>query len=128
MTVQLVVATIVVLAVLAAVAGLAAGAGDVLAPAWRDAAPLPLPQGRHLSADDLGAVRFGVALRGYRMGEVDLVLGRLCAELAERDAELARLRDAQPPPAGAQPVAHDQAGEPVPEPVPHDAAGETRGG
>lgn len=105
MTAQLVVATLVVLGVLGGVAALAAGYGDALAPAWRDAAPLPLPTGRLLTADDLAAARFGVSFRGYRMAEVDLVLSRLADELAERDDELARLRG---PVGAAGPVGADE--------------------
>lgn len=45
-----------------------------------------------LVPSDVDAVRFSLALRGYRMDEVDEVLGRLRGELADRDAELTRLR------------------------------------
>lgn len=84
----------VVLGVLVVVAAVAAGMGDLLAPAWRDARPLPLPAGRALTADDLTDARFTVAVRGYRMAEVDVLLDRLAAEVAARDAELATLRAA----------------------------------
>lgn len=43
---------------------------------------------------DAGAVRglrFGVALRGYAMDQVDAVLDRLAAELEARDARVAEL-------------------------------------
>lgn len=50
-----------------------------------------LPEGE-MHADDVSAVRFTLALRGYRMDEVDAVLVRLRDELADRDAEIARLR------------------------------------
>ena len=53
----------------------------------------PLPAGP-LSADDLHDVRFDQAVRGYRMRQVDEALARLGQELVERDAEIARLRDA----------------------------------
>jgi DivIVA domain-containing protein len=52
----------------------------------------PLPEGR-LEADDVDDVRFSLALRGYRMEEVDAVLTRLSVALAERDDEVRRLRD-----------------------------------
>ena len=52
---------------------------------------IELPPGR-LGAVDLAGLRFSVALRGYRMDEVDAVLDRLRAELRTRDAELAELR------------------------------------
>jgi DivIVA domain-containing protein len=47
------------------------------------------------SADDVDAVRFGLGLRGYRMDQVDEVLDRLAAALAERDAVIADLRQRQ---------------------------------
>ena len=43
-------------------------------------------------AEDVEALRFTPALRGYRMGEVDDVLDRLVHELGRRDEEIARLR------------------------------------
>ncbi len=74
------------------VAAVAATRNDVgLAQAPPDAADLALPDGR-LRADDVRQVRFGLTLRGYRMSEVDAVLDRVAADLAERDAE----RDAEP--------------------------------
>jgi DivIVA domain-containing protein len=41
---------------------------------------LPLPQDR-LTEQDIDAVRFDTAFRGYRMDQVDEVLGRLTAEI-----------------------------------------------
>jgi DivIVA domain-containing protein len=38
-----------------------------------------------VSGDDVRQVRFGVALRGYRMSEVDQLLDRLASEIALRD-------------------------------------------
>jgi DivIVA domain-containing protein len=52
-----------------------------------------LPAGR-LGEADISRARFTVALRGYRMDEVDAALDRIQAELRERDAELAALRGA----------------------------------
>ena len=51
---------------------------------------------------DLDDLRIAVALRGYRMSDVDDVLDRLGAELAERDARIAELETAL---AGAQQAA-----------------------
>ncbi|MFE0171474.1 DivIVA domain-containing protein [Streptomyces sp. NPDC059002] len=62
----------------------------------------PLPDDRPLRRADVDAVRFPMTLRGYHMGEVDDVLGRLGAELAERDARIAELESAL---AGAQATA-----------------------
>ena len=44
-----------------------------------------------LTAADLQEARFGVALRGYAMGQVDDLLERLGREIAERDALIAAL-------------------------------------
>ncbi|MBD8044118.1 DivIVA domain-containing protein [Arthrobacter sp. Sa2BUA2] len=52
--------------------------------------PVLLPE-RPVAAD-IADLRFSVALRGYRMDEVDDVLERLAAALLERDAALAELR------------------------------------
>jgi DivIVA domain-containing protein len=51
----------------------------------------PLPEDP-LTEDDLDELRFDVAPRGYRMGQVDGVLARLRRELREKDEELAVLR------------------------------------
>ncbi|MFE9686297.1 DivIVA domain-containing protein [Streptomyces sp. NPDC006285] len=54
----------------------------------------PLPPDRPLHRGDVEALRFPLALRGYRMADVDDALGRLGAELAERDARIADLEAA----------------------------------
>ncbi|MEW1887168.1 DivIVA domain-containing protein [Streptomyces sp. NPDC048567] len=59
----------------------------------------PLPASRPVGRADVEALRLPVGLRGYRMAEVDDALGRLGAELAERDARIAELESAL---AGAQ--------------------------
>ena len=41
-------------------------------------------------------MRFSLAPRGYRMDEVDAVLARLAAELADRDRRLAARQPEQP--------------------------------
>ncbi|MFE7352802.1 DivIVA domain-containing protein [Streptomyces sp. NPDC057543] len=62
----------------------------------------PLPATRPVGRADVEAVRLPVTVRGYRMTDVDEVLGRLGAELAERDARIAELESAL---AGAQATA-----------------------
>ncbi|WP_373295886.1 DivIVA domain-containing protein [Streptomyces roseolilacinus] len=62
----------------------------------------PLPLTRPVSRFDIEALRLPLAPRGYRMNEVDDVLDRLAAELAERDARIAELESAL---AGAQATA-----------------------
>ncbi|MCX0245866.1 MULTISPECIES: DivIVA domain-containing protein [Streptomyces] len=59
----------------------------------------PLPASRPVGRADVEALRLPVGLRGYRMADVDDALGRLGAELAERDARIAELESAL---AGAQ--------------------------
>ncbi|MFE7469351.1 cell division protein DivIVA [Streptomyces sp. NPDC057499] len=54
----------------------------------------PLPATRPVGRADLDALRIPVALRGYRMMDVDETLDRLGAELAERDARIAELESA----------------------------------
>lgn len=52
-----------------------------------------------LDSEAVRGLRFGVALRGYAMDQVDAVLDRLAAELDARDARIAQLSaelDAQP--------------------------------
>ncbi|MET8677620.1 cell division protein DivIVA [Streptomyces sp. NPDC004647] len=59
----------------------------------------PLPADRPVARADLETLRLPMTVRGYRMTDVDDVLGRLGAELAERDARIAELESAL---AGAQ--------------------------
>ncbi len=63
-----------------------------------DAAPErlrdPLPDDRPVGREDVESLRFPLAVRGYRMSDVDDALGRLGAELAERDARIAGLESA----------------------------------
>lgn len=82
-----------VAAVLFLAAVLSTREGPVLADASPDAADLVLPEGP-VHAEDVAAVRFPLAVRGYRMAEVDLVLERLAAELADRDRRIAQLEGA----------------------------------
>ncbi|OEU88735.1 DivIVA domain-containing protein, partial [Streptomyces oceani] len=54
----------------------------------------PLPTRRPLGRADVDQLRLPIGLRGYEMREVDDVLDRLGAELAERDARIAELESA----------------------------------
>jgi DivIVA domain-containing protein len=87
------------LAVLAALAVLfAAGAlitheGEVLRDAPADGPDLDLPVGQ-LQPEDVPQLRFGLALRGYRMDEVDTTLARVAHELTARDLRIAELQQA----------------------------------
>lgn len=54
----------------------------------------PLPEARPVGQDDVERLRLPLAVRGYRMADVDDVLSRLGAELAERDDRISRLESA----------------------------------
>lgn len=73
------------------VAAVAVGQGGTLAPARPDRPPLAFPATGMVRAPDVLGLRFAVALRGYRMDEVDGVLDRLGAELETRDARIGDL-------------------------------------
>ncbi|MFI0983035.1 DivIVA domain-containing protein [Streptomyces sp. NPDC021093] len=81
----------------------------------------PLPPTRPVGRADIEALRLPLAPRGYRMADVDDVLGRVGAELAERDARIAELEAAL---AGAQaatvggPDLFTKPAEPAPEEAP----------
>ena len=82
-----------VLAVLFATAVVATRSDPLLADAPPDRPDTGLPDGP-VDAAAVAEVRFSLALRGYRMSEVDDVLARLAEELAERDRRLAELTSA----------------------------------
>jgi DivIVA domain-containing protein len=75
-------AILIVLA-LGAIAAVAAGKGAPLAEAYDDRPDATVPADGPLGPDDLRRVRFTIALRGYRMSEVDALLDRLAAELEQ---------------------------------------------
>ncbi|MGQ4387005.1 DivIVA domain-containing protein [Streptomyces sp. SAS_270] len=54
----------------------------------------PLPEDRPVNRADVDNLRFPLAARGYRMTDVDDALGRLGAEIAERDDRIADLEAA----------------------------------
>ena len=109
-----VVAVLVVL-VLGGIALVAAGRGGPLAPVWDDRPDPDLPESGELSAHDLRTVRFPLALRGYRMDEVDALLDRLADEReARRTADPAAPVQDDP----EQPVGPDPQGpSPLPPPT-----------
>lgn len=98
---------VVVAAVTLAVLGSAGeGPGAPAAGGLADAPPdqldEPLPPDRPVSRADVDGLRLPVTARGYRMQQVDDILDRLGAELAERDARIAELESTL---AGAQAAA-----------------------
>ncbi len=82
-------AILIVLA-LGGIAMVAAGRGAPMAPAYDDAPDSLVPADGPVTAEDLRRIRFPLAFRGYRMGEVDALLERLAEE---REAADARLRN-----------------------------------
>jgi DivIVA domain-containing protein len=88
----------VIVAAMAVVVGGAAlvalGGGGSLPEAEHDRIAARLPQERPLTRTDVDQIRLPMAVRGYRMDEVDDVLDRLGAELAYRDSRIAELEAA----------------------------------
>jgi DivIVA domain-containing protein len=76
-------AVLIVLA-MGGVAMLAAGHGEPMTPAYDDRPDALVPANRPVGAADLRKVRFSLALRGYRMAEVDALLARLASEMEGR--------------------------------------------
>lgn len=77
---------IMVVLAMGGIAMVAAGRGGSMAPAYDDRPDLALPADRPIAAQDLRTVRFPLAVRGYRMSEVDALLARLATELEDRDS------------------------------------------
>ncbi|MFC1417420.1 DivIVA domain-containing protein [Streptacidiphilus cavernicola] len=85
---------VVMVLVVGAAALVALGSGGSLPDAERDRLAARLPLDRPLGRADVDSLRFPMALRGYRMDEVDDVLDRLGAELMHRDVRVSELEAA----------------------------------
>jgi DivIVA domain-containing protein len=85
---------VVMVLVVGAAALVALGGGGALPEAERDRLTVRLPLDRPLVRADVDTLRFPMALRGYRMDEVDDVLDRLGVELMHRDVRVAELEEA----------------------------------
>jgi DivIVA domain-containing protein len=85
---------VVVMVLVVGAAALVALGGGVLPDAERDRLASHLPVDRSLRREDVDTLRFPMALRGYRMDEVDDVLDRLGAELMDRDIRVVELESA----------------------------------
>jgi DivIVA domain-containing protein len=68
----------------------AGGMGEMSRDPVHDTYRQDLPD-RPLGPEDISGLKFGIALRGYAMGQVDDVLDRLAREIAQRDATIAAL-------------------------------------
>jgi len=75
-------AILVVLA-MGGVAAVAVGRGEPMLDEHPDRPDVLVPATRDLTGADLRAVRFPLALRGYRMADVDALLDRLAGQLAD---------------------------------------------
>lgn len=82
------------------VVSLLSGDDPGLVPAEPDGRARPLPNDRSLREEDLKEIRFDIALRGYRMSQVDRMLRRVAYDLGYKDemiavleAEVAALRE-----------------------------------
>lgn len=92
---MVVVEVLVVALVLFAVVAIASGRHrSSMADFPPDTVPRNLPEDRPVFPSDVERVRFDLALRGYRMDQVDEVLDRLADELTARDARIAELTGA----------------------------------
>jgi DivIVA domain-containing protein len=86
------IAVVIVAALGVAAVAAAGGLGGMAKEPVRDVYRQDLPDDRQLVAADINGLRFGTALRGYAMDQVDDILDRLGREIAERDGLIARLR------------------------------------
>ncbi|MGF1429431.1 DivIVA domain-containing protein [Kitasatospora sp. LaBMicrA B282] len=106
----------------------ALGGGGSMPEAVPDRIAAKLPQERPLNRQDVDELRLPMAVRGYRMDQVDDVLDRLGAELAYRDSRIAELEAAVAVGAGAEAAAGRAGGAPLPGLADYVAADEAPGG
>jgi DivIVA domain-containing protein len=107
---------VVVIAILGVAAIAAAGGmGEMARDPVQDTYRQDLPSDRPLRAEDIQGLRFGIALRGYSMSQVDDILDRLTREIADRDAKISELS-----PTAVQHLPVDQPAAPAVEPASAD--------
>lgn len=78
------------------VAVLVFGRGEQMAPLDPRTSPAELPD-HDIDAEDVRKIRFALALRGYRMSDVDWTLERLGEQISSLRLENAHLRDQRAP-------------------------------
>ncbi len=100
---------LVLVIVIGAVAVLASRRDQPMSEASEDRPDRAVPTGRALTSDDLDAVRFTTALRGYRMDEVDALIDQVRADLLAREAEPRTTAE----PGRIVPVEYRRASDPV---------------
>lgn len=117
---------VVAIGIVAGVAVLVARDKPLIADDPVSASRLAWPPPGELVAEDLDRARFTVALRGYRMDEVDRVLADMQDALADRDRRIAalelRARSEPPAAAPAQPDARSEPALADPAPTAAEAA------
>ncbi|WP_336033902.1 DivIVA domain-containing protein [Geodermatophilus sp. FMUSA9-8] len=72
------------------------GRGETQPPADLDRSPVELPDDRPVTGEDVRGLQVSVAVRGYRMTEVDWLLEQLAQVIEERDEQIAALRAERP--------------------------------
>ena len=72
------------------------GRGETQPPADLERSPVELPDERPVTGEDVRGLQVSVAVRGYRMTEVDWLLEQLALALDERDEVIAALRAERP--------------------------------
>src|SRR5215217_6613607 len=94
------VVALVIAAIVFGVTVLVSGNDPGLTPVEPDGRALPLPSDRPLGEDDVVRTRFDIALRGYRMSQVDQALQRAAYDIGYKgeligvlEAEVAALRE-----------------------------------
>ncbi len=87
---------VLVVLVMGGVALVASGRGGSMPPAYDDRPDLALPADRRIDAQVLRTVRFPLAVRGYRMSDVDALLARLATELEDAAHGQGQEREQQP--------------------------------
>jgi DivIVA domain-containing protein len=81
------------------IAIVAVGSGGTMSEEYDDRPDVRVQADGPLTAQDLRAVRFTTAIRGYRASEVDSLLARLSEQLdADQPAELEPTPEAEPEP------------------------------
>jgi DivIVA domain-containing protein len=92
---------VVIVVLTGGVVAVAVGRGGSLSEAYDDRPDATIPSGRPLTSDDLREVRFGTAVRGYRMDEVDALIARVRADMIARETS-----DADDEAVNVRPAAH----------------------
>lgn len=110
---------VVAVAVLAAVALLAAGRFDGLAEETPDDPDVGVPPDRPLRSTDIPRLRFRLAIRGYRMSDVDAAMAAVQEALRMNETQPTPApTPAPPPPFEPEPLPPAPPAPPSPEPVP----------